>query len=89
METVAPYHERLRTQAVRARQLADDPRCPHCLGVITTLDALSMVRGHGVRYYVQVELPDGRSLLVREADFSPQTMLFGTRSSHGNRDAAR
>ncbi len=47
---------------------------------IALLEALWMVRGHGYRYSVKIALSDGRTVLVDEADFNPQTMLWGNKN---------
>ena len=45
-----------------------------------------MVRGHGYRYSVKIALSDGRTVLVDEADFNPQTMLWGNKNERGGRE---
>lgn len=71
------YESALSDQARRARTLADDRRCPHCHGLISLLDALSMVRGHGVVYYIKILLRNGDVAAIPEPQFSPQAMLWG------------
>jgi hypothetical protein len=70
------HSEVLAAQQARARQLSNDRRCPHCAQSLSLLDVLSMARGHGYVYYVRVQLPDGRRVLVEEPAFNPQTMLW-------------
>lgn len=70
------YDQALNDQKERAIQLAKDRRCSHCGEAIALLEALCMVRGHGYRYSVKIGLSDGRIVLVDEADFNPQTMLW-------------
>jgi len=69
-------------QQKRAVILAEDRRCPHCKSVITLLDALSMVRGHGYMYHVKIALPGGKCIAVPERDFNPQTMLWANGNEH-------
>ena len=75
-----PYDQALNDQKERAIRLAKDRRCSHCGEAITLLEALCMVRGHGYRYSVKITLSDGRTVLVDEADFNPQTMLWGNKN---------
>lgn len=70
------HDEALAAQATCARELAQHRRCPHCAALMPLLDALSIVRGHGWRYFVRIQLPDGHTALVPEGDFNPQTMLW-------------
>ncbi len=75
-----PYDQALNDQKERAIQLAKDRRCSHCGEAIALLEALCMVRGHGYRYSVKIALSDGGTVLVDEADFNPQTMLWGNKN---------
>ncbi len=75
-----PYDQALNDQKERATQLAKDRRCSHCGEAIALLEALSMVRGHGYRYSVRIALSDGTTIFMDEADFNPQTMLWGNKN---------
>ena len=72
---MSSYELILKDQQQRALQLVRGLRCPHCHASIPLLDALCMVRGHGYVYYLNIQLPDGTIVPMRERDFSPQTML--------------
>ncbi len=50
------------------------------LVILWILEALCMVRGHGYRYSVRIALSDGGTVLVDEADFNPQTILWGNKN---------
>ncbi len=75
-----PYEQALDDQKERAVNLAKGRQCSHCGEAITLLEALCMVRGHGYRYSVKITLSDGRTVLLDEADFNPQTMLWGNKN---------
>ncbi len=75
-----PYEQVLDDQKERAIKLAKDRRCSHCGEAIALLEALCMVRGYGYRYSVRIALSDGRTIFVDEADFNPQTMLWGNKN---------
>jgi len=75
-----PYEQTLDDQKERAIKLAKGRRCSHCGEAITLLEALCMVRGYGYRYSVRIALSDGRTIFVDEADFNPQTMLWGNKN---------
>src|SRR4051794_29446562 len=65
------------TEAEKARssRLARERGCPHCHGVISLADAISMVQGDGFERWVEVETEDGKFVgPLRVADVNPQTM---------------
>ncbi len=70
------YGETLAAQQQRAKILVNTRCFPHCQRPVGLLDALCLVRGHGVTYYLRIRLPDGTIVPVRERDFNPQTMLW-------------
>ncbi len=70
------YEQALDDQKERAIKLAKGRRCSHCGEAIALLEVLCIVRGHGYRYSVKIVLSDGRTVLLDEADFNPQTMLW-------------
>ncbi len=74
------YEQALDDQKERAIKLAKGRRCSHCGEAITLLEVLCIVRGHGYRYSVNIALSDGRTVLVDEANFNPQTMLWGNKN---------
>lgn len=84
---MSSYDDRLAAQRDRAIQLARHRECPHCGAPLSLLDALSIVRGSGVSYYVRVGLPSGDRTLIRERDFNPQTMVWADDEHDPARDS--
>jgi len=72
METPDP-----RTLEARALNLYRRRKCPHCGGKITLWEALSMVIGSAVHYYVKVRLvPSGKELVWPIDKVNPQNMVI-------------
>ena len=74
-------------QKQRAHHLADTKACPHCGNAITLLDALCMVRGHGVRYMVKVRYENGSDGWLYEDEFNPQFMELVDHLSQSSKSA--
>jgi hypothetical protein len=72
-----PFENDPEALKTRALELYRDRLCPHCGGKISRWEALSMVFGSTVEYWVRVKhVATGKLLQRRISQVNPQTMAI-------------